>query len=76
MGFDEGSEPRLPQDVWQASIAMQFMVALDQAPALHCQALRQEAEIEVLSLGGESRNMCIVRKLCRDFHRPASLRAN
>ena len=55
MRFDEGPEPGLPQDVRQARIAMQLVVALDQALALRRQALRQEAEIEVLSPAGESR---------------------
>lgn len=76
MRLDEGSEPCLPEDVGQAGIAMQFMVALDQALTLGRQALRQETEITVLSLVGESRMTCIVSDRCHGFYRPASPRAN
>ena len=73
MRLDEGSEPCLPEDVGQAGIAMQFMVALDQALTLCRQALRQETEIVVLSLVGESRMTCIVSDRCHGFYRPTSL---
>ena len=71
MRLDEGPEPRLPQDVRQAGVAVQLMIALDQAAALRSQALRQEAEIDVLSPADESR-IARVRKPCHDFYRPAS----
>ena len=72
MRLDEGPEPRLPKDVRQTSVAVQLMIALDQTPALRNQALRQEAEIEVLSLAGEGRIARVVRNQCHDFYRPAS----
>jgi hypothetical protein len=50
------------------------MVALDQTPALRRQALRQEAEIEILSLVRESPVAFLLRN--RDVHRFASHRAN
>ena len=72
MRLDEGAEPRLPKDVRQTSVAVQLMIALDQTPALRNQALRQEAEIEVLSLAGEGRIARVARNHCHDFYRPAS----
>src|SRR5260370_3610784 len=75
MRFDEGSEPLLPKDVRQASVAVQFMVALDQALTLQCQALWQETEIQVRSLVGKRRATC-VSNLRHGFHRSASRRAN
>src|ERR1700737_3653286 len=73
MRLDEGPEPCLPEDVGQARIAMQLMVALDQALTLCRQALRQETEIAILSLVGESRVTCIVSDRCHGFYRPTSL---
>src|ERR1700757_1404718 len=73
MNLDEGSEPGLPQHVWQAGVAMQFMVALDQTLTLCGQALRQETEIAVLSLVGGIRLTRIVGNR-HGFHRPASSR--
>src|SRR6202022_4688732 len=75
MRRDEGAEPSLPQHVWQACVAVQLMVALDQALTLRSQALRQETEIEVLRLVGES---CLTRIVGNrhNFHRSASRRAN
>src|SRR6202166_4701142 len=58
MGFDEGSEPGFPQYVWQAGIAVQLVVALDQATALLGQAVRQEAEIRALKLVDTSDIAC------------------
>jgi hypothetical protein len=72
MCLDERAEPGLPKNVRQASVAVQFMIALDQTPALRSQALRQEAEIEILSLAGEGRIARVVRNHCHDFYRPAS----
>lgn len=71
MGFDERSEPGLPQYVWQAGIAAQFVVALDQATALPGQAVRQEAEVRALNLVDTSHTACVVRTLCHDIHRSA-----
>ena len=71
MGFNEGSELGFPQYVWQAGMAVQFVVALDQATALRGQAVRQEAEVRALSLVDTSHMACVVRTLCHDTHRSA-----
>src|SRR6202051_2606564 len=73
MGLDERSKPGLPQDVWQASIAVQLMVAFDQALTLHCQALRQKTGIKILRLVRDNRLTCVIR---HDLHRSASRCAN
>ena len=71
MLLDEGSEPGLPQDVRQAGVAVQFVVALDQTLTLHGQAGRQETEIEVLSLVCDTRPTRIFRDRCHGFHHHA-----
>src|SRR5260370_38774445 len=76
MRFDEGPEPRLPKDVRQAGIAVQFVIALDQAAALRDQVLRQETEIKVRGLVGKLRATRIVRKLCHDFVSPRDQRTD
>src|SRR6202790_2015258 len=76
MGFNERSEPGFPQYVWQAGIAVQFVVALDQAPPLRGQAVRQEAEVRALNLVGTSCIARVVRALCHDIHRSAPHPAN
>jgi hypothetical protein len=44
MRFDEGAEPGLLQDVRQAGVAVQFVVDLDRALTLQCQALSHTRE--------------------------------
>ena len=45
VGFDEGPKSRLPQNIRQAAIAVQAMVAFNQASALVAQVLREKAEL-------------------------------
>jgi hypothetical protein len=72
MGFDERSEPGFPQYVWQAGLAVQLVVALDQATALCGQAVGQEVKVRALNLVGTSHVAWLARTLCHDIHRSAS----
>jgi hypothetical protein len=51
MLLDEISEIRAPKHVWQAAVAVDLMIALDQAPTLRREGGRQRAEIERLRPG-------------------------
>ena len=75
MRLDEGPEPGFPQYIRQASIAVQLVVALDQALALQCQALRQEAEVRTFDAVGNSLTARVVRIFrFHDIHRFAAPR--
>ncbi|GCC46073.1 hypothetical protein chiPu_0030312, partial [Chiloscyllium punctatum] len=50
MPFDERPEPRPPQHVGQAGIAMDVVIALDQVAALRREIGRQEIQIDVADL--------------------------
>ena len=69
MGFDERTEPGLPQYIRQTAIAVQVMVALDQASALTAQVLRQKAEIGTAAAVRKRLVTCAHRRLCHPVHR-------
>ena len=45
MGFDERTKSRLPQDIRQATIAVQVVITFNQASALIAQFLRKKVEV-------------------------------
>ncbi len=71
MRLDEMPQSGSPQDVRKRPIAVQFVVADDQAPALRRQVLRQETRIKVLNPAGESHATHIICGVCHSFHRHA-----
>src|ERR1700676_2484141 len=76
MRFDEGPESGLPQYIRQTRKAVQLVVALDQAPALYGEAVRQEAEVRTLEVVGMSRISGVVCTLCHGIHCSAPRPAN
>jgi hypothetical protein len=68
MSLYERSETGLPQCVRQAGVTVELVIALDEAPALRDQTIRQEAEIDVLNRRVMNRIVCVVT-VPHDVHR-------
>jgi hypothetical protein len=68
MGFDEGAKPRFPQEIRQAAIAVQAVIAFNQASALIAQILREKAEVRTATAVRKHIAACAAW-LCRPIHR-------